>query len=139
MKNPTTQEEYDQLVAEWQVADHYSMASDESTVAMAAEKRAEECQRIVSRCMVSKDGLFIAVEDDPDLDDKAVDAFAKALKAKLAKSRAKGRRGWQDCPAHILREGMRVHVERGDPLDVAVYTLFLWARWESTKGGGACS
>lgn len=49
--------------------------------------------------MVSEDGLFIAAEDDPELDNKAVDAFAVALKDKLAKARAKGRSGWQDCPS----------------------------------------
>jgi hypothetical protein len=139
MKKPTNQEEYDKLVAEWHAADQCALATDDVEEEIAAEKRAWECERIISTCMVSEDGLFIAAEDDPELDNKAVDAFAVALKDKLAKARAKGRSGWQDCPTQVLREGLRTHTEKGDPLDVAAYAMFLWARWESTKDGGACS
>lgn len=63
-------------------------------------------------------------------DDKAVDRFAAAMKAKLAQARAKGRSGWQDpawTPAQIS-QALRQHVEKGDPCDVANYCMFLWAR-----------
>lgn len=134
MKNPTNQSEFDKLVAEWHAADQCALATDDVGEEIAAEKRATECERIVRRCMVSKAGIFIATEDDPNLDDKAVDAFATVLKEKLAKARAKGRSGWQTCELTYLLDGMRSHIEKGDPLDVAAYALFLWARNDSTKG-----
>lgn len=73
-------------------------------------------------------------------DDAAVDAFAAAMKAKLAEARAKGRSGWQDkqdCPQQRLSNMLRDHVEKGDPLDVGNFCMFLHQRGESIlpKGG----
>ncbi|MGE4460617.1 MAG: hypothetical protein AB7D31_15335 [Stenotrophomonas sp.] len=66
-------------------------------------------------------------------DDAAVDAFAAALKAKLADARAKGRGGWRgDEPGmqQRLSDMLRAHVEKGDPRDVANFCMFLHQRGE---------
>lgn len=66
-------------------------------------------------------------------DDVAVDAFAAAMKAKMADARAKGRGGWEDpaqCSAHDLSRLLRDHVEKGDPRDVANFCMMLWNRQE---------
>ena len=60
-----------------------------------------------------------------DWDDRCVDAVAKAIKAKLARSRGKGRGGWPDCPPGELAHAMLDHVAKGDPVDVAAYAVFL--------------
>lgn len=60
-------------------------------------------------------------------DDAAVDAFAQAMKEKLAAARTKGRGGWQDCPPQELSRMLREHVEKGDPRDVANFCMFLWS------------
>lgn len=67
-------------------------------------------------------------------DDLAVDAFAAAMKAKLADARAKGRGGWNgDQPGmhQRLSDMLRAHVEKGDPRDVANFCMFLHQRGES--------
>jgi hypothetical protein len=66
-------------------------------------------------------------------DDTAVDAFATAMKEKLAAARAKGRGGWQDkvdCTQQHLSHLLRSHVEKGDPRDVANFCMFLHQRGE---------
>lgn len=67
-------------------------------------------------------------------DDLAVDAFAAAMKAKLAEARAKGRSGWnEDEPGmqQRLSDMLRDHVEKGDPRDVANFCMFLHQRSET--------
>lgn len=66
-----------------------------------------------------------ASEQHPD--DTAVDAFAAAMKAKLARAREKGRGGWQEADAGVLSGMLRHHVEKGDPRDVANFCMFLWS------------
>lgn len=66
-------------------------------------------------------------------DDAAVDAFAAAMKAKLAKARAKGRGGWDDkaqCSQQYLSDLLRGHVDKGDPVDVANFCMMLSPRGE---------
>ena len=67
-------------------------------------------------------------------DDEAVDQFAAMLKAKLAKSRAKGRSGWRDPTwrAADINAQMHSHIAKGDPVDVAAYAMFLALRGQST-------
>lgn len=60
-------------------------------------------------------------------DNDEVDWFAAAMKEKLAKARAKGRGGWQTCPPEELSRMLREHVEKGDPVDVANFCMFLWS------------
>lgn len=65
-----------------------------------------------------------AVAQEPD--DAAVDRFADAMKAKLAKAREKGRSGWETCSHEDLSQMLHDHVAKGDPLDVANFCMFLW-------------
>lgn len=60
-------------------------------------------------------------------DDAAVDAFAAHMKAKLARARANGRGGWQTCSPEVLSRMLREHVDKGDPVDVANFAMFLHA------------
>lgn len=67
-------------------------------------------------------------------DDAAVDEFAKAMKAKLAAGRAKGRSGWNsDEPGmqQRLSDMLRSHIDKGDPRDVANFAMFLHQRGEA--------
>ena len=71
---------------------------------------------------------------DQHPDDLAVDAFAAAMKAKMAEARAKGRGGWEDpaqCTAEDLSRMLRDHVEKGDPRDVANFCMMLNQRGEA--------
>ncbi len=71
---------------------------------------------------------------DQHPDDLAVDAFAAAMKAKMAEARAKGRGGWEDptqCSADDLTRMLRDHVEKGDPRDVANFCMMLHQRGEA--------
>ncbi|MEW4985222.1 hypothetical protein [Stenotrophomonas geniculata] len=71
---------------------------------------------------------------DQHPDDVAVDAFAAAMKAKMAAARAKGRGGWEDpaqCTAEDLSRMLRNHVEKGDPRDVANFCMMLHQRGEA--------
>lgn len=66
-------------------------------------------------------------------DDRAVDRFAAAMKAKLAEKRNEGRGGWEDktaCTAEFLSELLRGHVDKGDPLDVGNLAMMLHQRGE---------
>lgn len=65
-------------------------------------------------------------------DDVAVDKLSAAMKAKLAKQRAKGYGGWDDseCTREWLSKLLREHVDKGDPVDVANFCAFLAARGE---------
>jgi hypothetical protein len=58
-------------------------------------------------------------------DDAAVDRFAVAMKAKLAKSREKGRHGWQTASAAHLSGLLYRHMYKADPLDVANLAMML--------------
>jgi hypothetical protein len=66
-------------------------------------------------------------------DDLAVDRFAAAMKAKLAKKRAEGRGGWDDpaqCTGENLSLLLRSHVRKGDPLDVGNLAMMIHQRGE---------
>lgn len=69
---------------------------------------------------------------DQHPDDAAVDALAEAMKAKLAKQRARGYGGWDtpECTQQRLSDMLRGHVDKGDPVDVANFCAFLAARGE---------
>lgn len=64
-------------------------------------------------------------------DAKAVDRFAVAMKAKLAKKRAEGRGGWDnpdECSIALLSELLREHVAKGDPVDVGNLAMMIHQR-----------
>lgn len=84
-----------------------------------------------------------AVPETLHPDDLAVDRFAVAMKAKLAKKRDEGRGGWDDkaeCSADFLSSLLRDHVRKGDPLDVGNLAMMLHQRAETitpeTEGVG---
>lgn len=65
-------------------------------------------------------------------DDLAVDRFAAAMKAKLAKKRNVGRGGWSgpECSEETLSRMLRDHIAKGDPVDVANFAMMLHQRGE---------
>lgn len=66
-------------------------------------------------------------------DDLAVDRFAAAMKAKLAKKRAEGRGGWEDkddCSNAFLSKLLREHIDKGDPVDVGNLAMMIHQRGE---------
>lgn len=74
-----------------------------------------------------------ADEGEPHPDDLAVDRFAAAMKAKLAKKRDEGRGGWEDkddCSQLFMSQLLREHVEKGDPVDVGNLAMMLHQREE---------
>lgn len=66
-----------------------------------------------------------AARQEQHPDDAAVDQFAIAMKAKLAKSREKGRHGWQTASAAHLSALLYRHMYKADPLDVANLAMML--------------
>jgi hypothetical protein len=75
------------------------------------------------------------MNNTPHPDDLAVDAFAAAMKAKMADQRAKGYQGWEDpeqCPASRLRHMLVMHIAKGDPVDVGNFAMMLFMRGERT-------
>ncbi|MCV9380446.1 DUF3850 domain-containing protein [Aeromonas hydrophila] len=70
-------------------------------------------------------------------DDVAVDNFAKAMKEKLAKARAKGRSGWDDhaaCSVEHLADLLLDHIGKGNPgtfEDIANFSMMLHQRGAS--------
>ncbi|MBY3151308.1 hypothetical protein HFO56_02765 [Rhizobium laguerreae] len=72
--------------------------------------------------------LFHAVGEDVHPDDIAVDRFAK---------RRQGRGGWQDkesCSGPFLSSLLVEHVEKGDPIDVANFSMMIHQRGEQIAG-----
>lgn len=62
-------------------------------------------------------------------DDAAVDALCAAMKTKLREAREKkSRGGWETCHHIDLSQMLREHVEKGDPVDVANFCAFLFAK-----------
>jgi hypothetical protein len=73
---------------------------------------------------------------DHNQDNAAIDQAAVAMKGKMAACRVKGRSGWNDpllCSAQTLRNMLRDHVEKGDPVDVLNLAMMLFNRGASTK------
>ena len=71
---------------------------------------------------------------------RLVQDFANALAGKLARAEEKYgyTNGWltQDWEAEC-RQHLVDHIQKGDPLDVAAYCAFMWARrWSTTKPEG---
>lgn len=66
-----------------------------------------------------------------DLDTAAVRQFTDAMLDKLELARQRGRDGWWDDTAvsdEELSVMLREHVEKGDPVDVANFCMFLFHR-----------
>ena len=71
-----------------------------------------------------------------DIDNEAVDKLAQAMKNKLAKKREQGYHGWETCKHGDLVQLLINHVDKGDPIDVANFCAFLFARGEHLTQGG---
>ncbi len=81
---------------------------------------------------VTLHGPYLA-SDHPD--DLAVDRFANAMKAKLAKKRSEGYTGWDDkdaCPTDRLQQMLLDHLAKADPVDVGNFAMMLFNRGEPT-------
>lgn len=65
-----------------------------------------------------------------DIDNEAVDKLAQAMKNKLAEKREQGYHGWETCKHGDLVQLLINHVDKGDPIDVANFCAFLFARGE---------
>jgi hypothetical protein len=74
-----------------------------------------------------------SAEPAPHPDDDAVDRFADAMKAKLARARERGRYGWQESSAEYLSEALRDHLAKGDPVDVANFAMMLHQNGQSIQ------
>jgi len=82
---------------------------------------------------------WIKFEQPPtqaDIDNEAVDKLAQAMKNKLAKKREQGYHGWETCKHGDLVQLLINHVDKGDPIDVANFCAFLFARGEQLTQGG---
>lgn len=72
---------------------------------------------------------------EASIDNRHVDRFAAAMKAKLGESREKGRHGWFDtdvCSDQELAQDLILHVFKGDPVDIANYCMMLHQRGVSS-------
>ena len=86
-----------------------------------------------NHAMLSKPYQHIEFERPPtqaDIDNEAVDKLAQAMKNKLAKKREQGYHGWATCKHGDLVQLLINHVDKGDPIDVANFCAFLFARGE---------
>ena len=81
------------------------------------------CQVAIRDALAAAPAQPAAQEQHPD--DEAVDRFSAAMKAKLAKSREKGRHGWQTASAAHLSGLLYRHMYKADPLDVANLAMML--------------
>jgi hypothetical protein len=120
-------EKYLQLCGKVAFADmaRPTLATQQAAKAETAEQAEKDEQQADADPELS---LYVAYGDDD-----AVDLFAKAMKAKMAASRAKGRGGWHDpddCPAERLQVMLIDHLAKGDPVDVGNFAMMLWNRGE---------
>ena len=86
-----------------------------------------------NHAVLSKPFPAIEFEQPPtqaDIDNEAVDKLAQAMKSKLAKKREQGYHGWETCKHGDLVQLLINHVDKGDPIDVANFCAFLFARGE---------
>jgi len=58
---------------------------------------------------------------------QSVDTFAEKMKMKLADKCLDGYKGWdEEENLHGIRESLSRHLEKGDMVDVANFSMFLW-------------
>lgn len=91
----------------------------------------EKCEKCGEN--IDEFGLCCCLSDETK-DNMAVEKFAKAMKEKLAKARAKGRRGWDDkeaCSDEYLANLFQGHLQKcndGNFIDIANFLMFLHVR-----------
>lgn len=67
-------------------------------------------------------------------DDLGVMDFAHAMMKKLAKTRAKGRGGWQQCSNADLWQMLREHIDKDDPVDIGNFAMMIHQNMEAGRG-----
>ena len=93
----------------------------------------ENCERLQA---TFPDIEFEQPPTQEDIDNEAVDKLAQAMKNKLAEKREQGYHGWETCKHGDLVQLLINHVDKGDPIDVANFCAFLFARGEQLTQGG---
>lgn len=89
----------------------------------------------VAAAILGKASFPIEPTDEAALGDEvAVNSFSRAMLDKMARSRVKGRGGWQGCGNAALWEMLREHFEKGDPVDVANFAMMIWSNTEAGRG-----
>ena len=73
---------------------------------------------------------FIDALPDEQADEILVRASGEAMRSKLARKRKEGYGGWHrnDCNTDLLRERLREHVEKGDPIDIMNFAAMIYVR-----------
>lgn len=85
-----------------------------------------EAWKVIDAVFATRSALSQPAQSGPThSDDEAVNRFAAAMKAKLAKKRMEGRGGWETCDPAYLSELLRGHVEKGDPIDVGNLAMMI--------------
>lgn len=67
-------------------------------------------------------------------DAMALEVFQKRIIAKMQRSAAMGRKGWQSCTQAQLNKMLKEHIAKGDPVDVANFCMMLDALGFKTTG-----
>lgn len=127
--------ENEKLVEVLEGIEHFSDAVDfhNDPLSRAMSQWIKEGRAILAKRKENNNEDAMSVEPHPD--DIAVDQFAAAMKAKMAKQRAKGYGGWNDkddCSTERLQKMLSDHIAKGDPVDVGNFAMMLWNRGERT-------
>lgn len=123
------------LAESWQLGHDAGSAAQGVAEAVSTEPLGEPFQAILHKHREQLyDAEFVSPAEGPHSDDLAVDQFAAAIKAKLARSRAKGRAGWDDpaqCSERYLAELLVGHLAKGNSgtfEDIAAFAMMLHQR-----------
>lgn len=75
-----------------------------------------------------------SISIDQLIDEFAIVTFTEAMRNKLNKKRSQGRGNWWNndyCSQQTLSTMLREHVDKGDPIDVALFAMMLYNRKET--------
>lgn len=70
------------------------------------------------------------ISTQAEKENMAVDAISLKMKDKLALQRSRGWHGWETCGNSLLSELLVQSIHKGDPVDVANFATFIFARGE---------
>lgn len=80
-------------------------------------------------------GVHIKRMDSVEADNAGVMRFAEAMLLKLSDKRDEGRCGWNfssECSMMELRRMLAEHIEKGDMVDIANFSMMIWNRQNPT-------
>jgi len=69
-------------------------------------------------------------EAESIVDEAAIARFAKAMVEKMAMMRTRGLRDWETCSSTELLCLLQEHVEKGDPVEVALFAMMIHQKAE---------